>query len=57
VSHEAVHYLNISCGYSKGTNRFELGYGKKREGVFCVGGVCKNVPSSNGFTLSITSSF
>jgi hypothetical protein len=56
-SHEAVHYLNISCGYSKGTNRFELGYGKKREGVFCVGGVCKNVPSSNGFNLSITSSF
>ena len=57
VVHEAVHYLNISCGYSKGTNRFELGYGKKREGIFCVGGVCKNVPSSNGFTFSITSSF
>ena len=57
IIHEAVHYLNISCGYSKGTNRFELGYGKKREGIFCVGGVCKNVPSSNGFTFSITSSF
>ena len=57
VVHEAVHYLNISCGYSSGTNRFELGYGKKREGIFCVGGVCRNVPSSNGFTFSITSSF
>jgi hypothetical protein len=57
IVHEAVHYLNISCGYSSGTNRFELGYGKKREGIFCVGGVCKNVPSSNGFTFSITSSF
>jgi len=57
IVQEAVHYLNISCGFSKGTNRFELGYGKKREGIFCVGGVCKNVPSSNGFTLSITSSF
>ena len=56
-THEAVHYLNISCGYSKGTNRFELGYGKVREGIFCVGGVCRNVPSSNGFTLNITSSF
>ncbi len=56
-TYEAVHYLNISCGYSKGTNRFELGYGKVREGVFCVGGVCRNVPSSNGFTLNITSSF
>lgn len=56
-NYEAVHYLNISCGYSKGTNRFELGYGKVREGIFCVGGVCRNVPSSNGFTLNITSSF
>lgn len=56
-SYDAVHYLNISCGYSKGTNRFELGYGKVREGIFCVGGVCRNVPSSNGFTLNITSSF
>ena len=56
-SFEAVHYLNIRCGYSKGTNRFELGYGKVREGIFCVGGVCRNVPSSNGFTLNITTSF
>lgn len=56
-TYEAVHYLNISCGYTKGTNRFELGYGKVREGIFCVGGVCRNVPSSNGFTLNITSSF
>ncbi|MAZ54850.1 MAG: hypothetical protein CMP55_03495 [Flavobacteriales bacterium] len=56
-TYEAVHYLNISCGYSKGTNRFVLGYGKVREGIFCVGGVCRNVPSSNGFTLNITSSF
>jgi hypothetical protein len=56
-NYEAVHYLNISCGYTKGTNRFELGYGKVREGIFCVGGVCRNVPSSNGFTLNITSSF
>ena len=56
-TYEAVHYLNISCGYSKGTNRFELGYGKVREGIFCVGGVCRNVPSSNGFTINITSSF
>lgn len=55
--YDAVHYLNLSCGYSKGTNRFELGYGKKRAGIFCVGGVCREVPSSNGFTLSITSSF
>jgi len=56
-TYEAVHYLNISCGYSKGTNRFELGYGKVREGIFCVGGVCRAVPASNGLTFSFTSSF
>lgn len=57
IAHDAVHYFNVNCGYTKGANRFAVGYGKKREGIFCVGGVCKNVPSSNGLTISITSSF
>ena len=52
-----LHYVNINAGFIKGANRFEIGYGKKREGIFCVGGVCKTVPSSNGFNLSISSSF
>ena len=52
-----LHYSNINVGYLKGSTRFEIGYGKKREGIFCVGGVCKLVPSSNGLNLSITSSF
>lgn len=57
VAFEAIHYFNLTAGFAKGANRFELGYGKKREGIFCVGGVCKNVPSSNGLTLGVTSSF
>ena len=52
-----LHYLNLTAGFIKGANRFEIGYGKKREGIFCVGGVCKLVPSSNGFSLSISSNF
>ena len=52
-----LHYSNINIGFLKGSTRFEIGYGKKREGIFCVGGVCKLVPSSNGLNLSITSSF
>lgn len=52
-----VHYPNISAGYIKGTTRFALGYGKQRQGIFCVGGVCREVPKSNGISLSITSSF
>ena len=37
------------------SNRFEIGY--KKEKVFCVGGICKLVPSSNGFNISVSSSF
>jgi len=52
-----LHYINLNAGFNKGANRFEIGYGKKREGIFCVGGICKFVPSSNGFSLNISSSF
>ena len=52
-----LHYVNTSVGFLKGANRFTIGYGKKRAGIFCVGGVCKEVPSSNGFSLNISSSF
>ncbi len=52
-----IHYYTLSAGYTKGGNRFSLSYGKQREGVICVGGVCRKVPASNGFTLNVTSSF
>ena len=51
------HFINLNIGLTKGNNRFVIGYGKKQEGIFCVGGVCKYVPSSNGLTLLISSSF
>ena len=54
---ERLHYMNLAFGYNKGANRFEIGYGKKRAGIFCVGGICKEVPASNGFNLNISSSF
>ncbi|MDF1672552.1 MAG: DUF6029 family protein [Vicingaceae bacterium] len=54
---ERIHYYFASAGYIKGTNRIQLGYGKQRAGIFCVGGVCRNVPAASGLTLSITSSF
>lgn len=52
-----IHYYNGQFGYMFNTTRIAMGYGKQREGIFCVGGVCRLVPASNGFTLSITSSF
>jgi hypothetical protein len=51
------HFYTGQFGYTRGTNRVQLGYGRQRAGIFCVGGVCRQVPASNGFSLSITSSF
>jgi hypothetical protein len=57
LAEKKIHYYNLSAGYLKGGTRISLGYGKQREGIVCVGGVCRAVPASNGFTLSVTSSF
>lgn len=52
-----IHYPNVSIGFNKGANRITLGYAKQRQGLLCVGGVCRVVPASNGFALGVTSSF
>ncbi|MBK6444948.1 MAG: hypothetical protein IPO49_03360 [Bacteroidetes bacterium] len=57
VSSRQIHYFTGNLGYSRNANRITIGYGRQRAGIFCVGGVCRNVPASSGFTLSITSSF
>lgn len=54
---EKTHYYNFSVGYTKGTNRVQISYGKQREGIMCIGGVCRMVPASNGLFATITSSF
>ncbi len=51
------HYFNGTVGFIKNATRISLSYGKQRAGIFCVGGVCRTVPASNGVTLSISSSF
>ena len=50
-------YYNISVGYTHKATRLQVGYGKQREGIICIGGVCRQVPASNGLTFSLTSSF
>ena len=52
-----IHYLYASAGYINGPHRLSIGYGKRREGIFCIGGVCRAVPASNGFEITFTSSF
>ena len=57
VSEKRFHYYTASFGYVRGSNRIQLSYGRQRAGILCVGGVCRQVPASNGFAMSITSSF
>lgn len=57
VEEKRIHYYTGQFGFTQGANRVTLGYGRQRAGILCVGGVCRQVPSANGFTLSVTSSF
>ena len=52
-----LHYFTGAVAYNKNTTRISISYGRQREGLLCVGGVCRVVPASNGFSLSITNSF
>jgi hypothetical protein len=52
-----IHYFNGSIAYTTGSTRLALGYGRQRAGILCVGGVCRQVPASNGFYLSINTAF
>lgn len=55
-SHRA-HHPYLSVIYVRDATRVSVGYGRQRAGMFCVGGVCRFVPASNGLTLSVTHSF
>ena len=50
-------YYNIACAYVWNTTRIALNFGKTKEGILCVGGVCRAVPASFGAGLSVTTSF
>ena len=52
-----LHYYSATTGYSKNATRISLGYVRQRAGLLCVGGVCRYVPASNGWNISITSRF
>lgn len=52
-----IHHIYVSMGYIRESTRITIGYGRQRAGLFCVGGICRNVPASNGLTVSFTQSF
>lgn len=52
-----LHYFNIAGAFVWNTTRIALNFGKTKEGILCIGGVCRAVPASYGVGLSITTSF
>jgi hypothetical protein len=54
---ERIQYPLTSFGYTAGTTRFQFNYGRQQQGIFCVGGICRVVPPSNGLSMTITSNF
>lgn len=56
-SDNTYHYYTFSVAYVHESKRFSLSYGRQREGILCVGGVCRQVPASSGFRLTISSTF
>lgn len=57
VEVERIHYFTTAVGYTEKANRIMLSYGRQREGLFCVGGICRVVPASNGVKLTLSSTF
>jgi len=54
---DRIHYYNISFGYTHQSTRISLSYGRQREGLLCVGGICRYVPAYTGFGLTLSSNF
>jgi len=54
---EQIHYVNVGGAYRIGAYRVAVNYGRQRGGLVCVGGVCRFVPESSGFTLNFNTSF
>ncbi len=52
-----VHYYDATVTYVREGARLSVGYGRHREGIICVGGVCRNMPASNGFTFGFSTTF
>lgn len=57
VEEDRINYPMVFVGKIWGATRLQVGYGRQKDGLFCVGGICRQVPASNGATISFTHSF
>lgn len=51
------HYFLVSAGFNHEAHRLSLSYGKQREGILCVGGVCRVVPAAYSIGLTYSTTF
>jgi len=54
---QQLHHILGAFGYTFESSKIMVSYGRQRAGMFCVGGVCRYVPASNGLTIMFTQSF
>jgi hypothetical protein len=54
---DKVHFPTITAGINYKKSNIRATYGRQREGIFCVGGVCRAVPASDGLTVTLTANF
>ncbi|NIF07806.1 hypothetical protein F3J23_20465 [Chryseobacterium sp. Tr-659] len=52
-----IHYYTGGVVFRKNSTRIQASYGRQRGGLLCVGGVCRFVPESAGFSLGISASY
>lgn len=52
-----LHYYGVQFAYVYETSRIAVGYARQKEGLLCVGGICRNVPAYRGFAVSVSSTF
>lgn len=57
VEEDRINYPMVYVGKIWGATRVSVGYGRQKEGLFCVGGICRFVPASNGLTVGVSHSF
>jgi len=57
TAEKRIHYFTTAVGYTQKANKIMISYGRQREGLFCVGGICRVVPASNGVKLTLSSTF
>ncbi|MCP9768222.1 hypothetical protein EGI22_09890 [Lacihabitans sp. LS3-19] len=50
-------YYHMGSNLNLGSKSIGLSYGKVREGLFCVGGICQIIPEYQGLNLSVTTRF